>query len=392
MDIGKAPLLRRGGQDYICAPQPASPGVMNEPHPATARRPLVRAWLLAVAALMVLTLVVGGATRLTESGLSIVEWKPVTGVMPPLSSPAWQAEFGKYRQIPQYRERNGGMSLDEFKTIYWWEWAHRLLARLVGAAFLLPFVFFLWRGWIEPGLQARLWTLFGAGAMLGAVGWWMVSSGLAGRVSVSQYRLAFHLTLACAIYSTILWTAQGLRGRAPEPVPRRLGATAAGLALLVLLQIYLGALVAGLDAGLAFNTWPRIDGAWVPSAERLWFESPAWRNLFENTLTVQFDHRIVAYALWLAAALHLADAIGSRRGGAVLNGALALACAITLQAGIGIVTLLHQTPLPLALLHQVTGIAVLTIAVIHAERLSQRRPAIATADATLGASVPRGTT
>jgi cytochrome c oxidase assembly protein subunit 15 len=364
---------------------------MTEPHPAIARRPLVRAWLLAVAALMVLTLVVGGATRLTESGLSIVEWKPVTGVMPPLSDEAWHTEFGKYQKIPQYRERVGGMSLDEFKTIYWWEWTHRLLARLVGAVFLLPFLFFLWRGFIEPGLRARLWTVFGAGAALGAVGWWMVSSGLSGRVSVSQYRLAFHLTLACAIYSAILWIAQGLQKRPFEPVPRRLRLTATVLAFLVLLQIYLGALVAGLDAGLVFNTWPQIDGAWIPSAERLWFESPIWRNLFDNTLTVQFDHRIVAYLLWIAAVLHLIDVIRQRRGGAILNGALLFACAITLQAGIGIVTLLHQAPLPLALLHQVTGIVVLTVAVIHAERLS-RRSAMAAADKSLGRSIPRGST
>jgi len=364
---------------------------MHDPHTAVARRPLVRAWLTAVAGLMLLTLVVGGATRLTESGLSIVEWKPVTGIFPPVSADAWQAEFGKYRQIPQYRELNRGMSLDEFKTIYWWEWTHRLLARLVGAAFLLPFVLFLWRGWIEPHLKPRLWTLFGAGAGLGAVGWWMVSSGLAGRVSVSQYRLAFHLTLACAIYAAILWTAQELRARSTEPVPRRLRLTAASLVVLVLVQIYLGALVAGLDAGLVFNTWPQIDGSLIPSAERLWFESPAWRNLFENTLTVQFDHRMLAYVLWIATVLHLADVIRAKRGRAVLNGALALACGVTLQAGIGIVTLLHQAPLPLALLHQITGIAVLTIAVIHAESLS-RRQAIAVADAPHSVSLPRGTT
>ena len=169
-----------------------------------------------------------------------------------------------------------------------------------------------------------------------------------------------------------------------ELAPRRLRLTAAVLALLVLVQIYLGALVAGLDAGLVFNTWPQIDGAWIPSAERLWFENPAWRNLFENTLTVQFDHRIVAYLLWTLAVLHLADVIRQRRGGAILNGALWLACAVTFQAGVGIVTLLHQAPLPLALLHQVTGIAVLTIAVVHAERLSPW--------ATAGASIPRGTT
>ncbi len=364
---------------------------MMQPNAASERRLVIRAWLYVVAVVMVLTLVVGGATRLTELGLSIVEWKPVTGVVPPLSQEAWQAEFAKYQQIPQYRERNSGMGLDQFKTIYWWEWSHRLLARLVGAAFLLPFLFFLWRGWVEPGLKTRLWTLFGAGALLGGVGWWMVSSGLAGRISVSQYRLAFHLTLACAIYAAILWTARGLDAQAVEPVTRRLQLTAAGLAILVLLQIYLGALVAGLDAGLVFNTWPQIDGALIPAAERLWFETPWWRNLFESTLTVQFNHRMVAYALWTVAMLHLVDVIRARRGGAVVNGALALACAVTLQAGIGIATLLHQAPLPLALLHQVMGIVVLTIAVVHTERLSPRHAAAEAPPFTPDASTPQVT-
>jgi heme a synthase len=356
------------------------------------RRRAVALWLYLVAALMVVTLVVGGATRLTESGLSIVEWKPVTGVVPPLSETAWQAEFAKYREIPQYREINRGMSLDQFKTIYWWEWSHRVLARLVGAAFLLPFLVFLWRGWIEPPLRLRLWALFGAGAALGAVGWWMVSSGLAGRVSVSQYRLGFHLTLACAIYAAILWTARGLGAPAAGSEPRRLRGTAVGLVWLVLLQIYLGALLAGLDAGLAFNTWPLIDGAFVPSAERLWFETPLWRNLFENSLTVQFNHRMLAYALWLLAMLHLVEIMWLRRGGATLNGALALACAITVQGGIGIVALLHQAPLALALLHQAMAIVVLTIAVVHAQRLAPRRErAGAAAPLVAGSSIARGT-
>src|SRR5882762_4247302 len=274
----------------------------------------VRLWLFAVAAMIFLTLVVGGATRLTESGLSIVEWKPVTGVLPPLSQAEWQTEFTKYQAIPQYRERNAGMSLDEFKTIYYWEWSHRLLARSTGAVFLLPFLFFLWRGWIPPRLKARLWIIFGAGAALGAVGWWMVSSGLAGsaRVSVSQYRLAFHLTLACAIYAAVLWTAQGLT-RQVGGAPKRMRITSLAIVLLVLLQIYLGALVAGLDAGLVYNTWPLVDGAFIPDAARLWFETPWWRNLFENTLTVQFDHRMVAYTIWLVAILHLADAWRTQR-------------------------------------------------------------------------------
>jgi cytochrome c oxidase assembly protein subunit 15 len=317
-----------------------------------------------------LTLVVGGATRLTESGLSIVEWKPVTGVLPPQSQADWQREFTRYQAIPQYRERNAGMNLDEFKTIYWWEWSHRLLARSTGAVFLLPFLFFLWRGWIPPRLKGRLWGIFAGGAALGAVGWWMVSSGLAGsaRVSVSQYRLAFHLTLACAIYAAVLWTAQGLT-RPGEGTPKRLRITSLAIVLLVLLQIYLGALVAGLDAGLVFNTWPLIDGALVPSADRLWFVQPAWRNLFENALTVQFDHRMVAYTVWLVAMLHLADAW---RAGRALRGALLLAIMVTLQAALGIVTLLHAAPLPLAMAHQLLAIVVFTVAIVHAERQSGR--------------------
>ncbi len=337
------------------------------------RRRAVRLWLFAVAALMVVTLVVGGATRLTESGLSIVEWKPVTGVLPPLSPEEWQTEFEKYKTIPQYRELNRGMGLASFKTIYWWEWSHRVLARLVGAVFLLPFLFFLWKGWIEPRLKLRLWFLFGCGAMLGAVGWWMVSSGLTARVSVSQYRLGFHLTLACAIYAAILWTALRLPGHLVTPAPLRLRATAIGLVGAVILQIYLGALVAGLDAGLTYNTWPLIDGAVIPSAERLWFETPGWRNLFENALTVQFNHRMVAYALWLAALLHAVDA--ARRGSAAAAGAIALAAAMTVQAAVGVATLLYQAPISLALIHQAMAIVVLTIAVFHAVRITPQRAA-----------------
>jgi heme a synthase len=341
------------------------------PTPA-ARRRAVRLWLLAIAALMVATLVVGGATRLTESGLSIVEWRPVTGVVPPLDEPAWRAEFEKYKAIPQYRERNAGMSLSEFRTIYWWEWTHRMLARLIGAAFLLPFLWFLWRGWVEPQLRARLWTIFALGASLGAIGWWMVASGLADRVSVSQYRLAFHLTLACVIFALVVWTAQGLVPKKPVAVPRRIRAGALALLALVTVQIYLGALVAGLRAGLIYDTWPLIDGSLIPDSSRLFFHAPLWRNFFENTLTVQFDHRLAAYALWLLAVLHAVDVARTTRGGPVLTAALALACAVTLQATLGIVTLIHQTPLALALMHQAMAIVVLTIAVVHAERLEWR--------------------
>lgn len=330
----------------------------------------VRLWLLVAAAMIFLTLLVGGATRLTESGLSIVEWKPITGVLPPLSENEWQAEFKKYQTIPQYRELNRDMSLDAFKVIYGWEWTHRLLARATGAVFLLPFLFFLWRGAIPPGLRTRLWLIFSAGAALGAVGWWMVSSGLTQGVSVSPYRLAFHLTLASVIYAAILWTAQQLATQAPDEAPARMRIGALVIALLLLVQIYLGALVAGLDAGLVYNTWPGIDGAFVPSPERLWFLQPAWRNLFENTLTVQFNHRMVAYAIWILAILHVCDAWRTRRA---RYGAVVLAAAVTLQACLGVLTLLNQAPIALALAHQMLAIVTLTIAVVHAEHLSRRK-------------------
>jgi heme a synthase len=329
----------------------------------------VRLWLLAAAAMIFLTLVVGGATRLTESGLSIVEWKPITGILPPFSESDWQAEFAKYQTIPQYRELNHGMSLDAFKVIYWWEWSHRLLARLTGVVFLFPFLFFLWNGAIPARFRMRLWIIFTGGAALGAVGWWMVSSGLTQRVSVSQYRLAFHLTLASAIYAAILWTAQQMKEKTSQEVSVRIRVGAVAIAWLLLLQIYLGALVAGLDAGLIYNTWPEIDGAIIPAQDRLWFLQPAWHNLFENTLTVQFNHRMVAYAIWVLAMVHAFDAWRTRHAA---WGTVALAGAVTLQAGLGVATLLYQAPLLLALAHQVLAIVVLTIAVVHAERLSHR--------------------
>jgi cytochrome c oxidase assembly protein subunit 15 len=243
---------------------------------------LTRYWLLTVAALVFVMVLVGGATRLTESGLSIVEWRPVSGVLPPLSAAQWQAEFEKYQTIPQYQMLNRGMSLDQFKTIFWWEWAHRLLGRVIGGAFLLPFLWFLWRGHIEPRLRAPLCAIFALGAVQGVGGWWMVASGLAERTSVSQYRLAFHLTLACLIYAALLWAAQRTRPRPALVAAARIRIGAVAFLALVLLQIYLGALVAGLHAGLIYNTWPLIDGRLLPDAAELLRLTPAWRNLFEN--------------------------------------------------------------------------------------------------------------
>jgi cytochrome c oxidase assembly protein subunit 15 len=347
---------------------------MTSPPSIDRDRRAVRAWLLAVAALVFAMVLVGGATRLTESGLSIVEWQPVTGVLPPLSDAQWQAQFEKYQAIPQYQSLNPGMSLDAFKTIFWWEWSHRLLGRVIGAAFLLPFLWFLWRGRVAAPLRGRLWMIFGLGAFQGAVGWWMVASGLANRVEVSQYRLAFHLTLACVIYAALIWTAQGSVAGSGPPAPRRLRAGAKLLLALVLLQIYLGALVAGLRAGLIYNTWPLIDGELVPAASQLFFGEPWWRNFFENPLTAQFDHRLVAYALWVTAIVHAVDVARTRRG-AVVWSAIALAAAVTLQAALGIMTLLEHAPLALALMHQTTAMVVLTVAVLHAHTVSAKEGA-----------------
>ena len=332
----------------------------------------VQYWLVTIALMIAAMVLVGGATRLTESGLSIVEWKPVSGTLPPLTQEQWTQAFEGYKAIPQYRELNAGMDLAEFKTIFWWEWSHRLLGRVIGVAFLLPFLWFLWRGALAADLRFRLWLIFGLGALQGAVGWWMVASGLSERVEVSHYRLATHLVLALFIFAAIVWTLRRQVDGPPPVASSRLRISALALLVLTFVQLYLGALVAGLRAGKVFNTWPDIDGALIPSAARLWFEQPWWRNLFDNTLTVQFEHRMTAYALFVLAILHAVDAIRSRAGTAAIGGAVWLVAAITLQATLGILTLLNQVPIPLALAHQAVAIVVLTLAVCQTERLVAR--------------------
>jgi len=328
---------------------------------------------MAVVVLIAAMVLVGGATRLTESGLSIVEWKPVTGVLPPLNEMQWTEAFEAYKAIPQYRQLNAGMSLDEFKTIFWWEWSHRLLGRAIGAAYLLPFLWFLWRGVVGGELRRRLWAIFGLGALQGAVGWWMVASGLSERAEVSQYRLATHLVLALFIFAGIVWTLRRLGETTPPVAAPRLKISATLLLVLTFVQLYLGALVAGLRAGKIYNTWPDIDGGFVPSAARLFFEMPWWRNLFENTLTVQFEHRMVAYTLLVLAVLHAIDAALLRAGKPVIDGALWLLGILVLQATLGILTLLNQVPMDLALAHQAVAIGVLTLAVFQLERLTRGR-------------------
>lgn len=346
-----------------------------EDRPVPSLRP-VRFWLGIVAAMIVCTLVVGGATRLTESGLSIVEWKPVTGVLPPLTTAQWTEQFEAYKAIPQYREMNLGMSLDQFKTIFYWEWAHRLLGRTIGTVFLFPFLYFLWRGGLSTALKRRLWVIFALGGLQGAVGWWMVKSGLSERVSVAPNRLAIHFILALVIFSAIVWTLRSLMPKVPMLTSLGAEITSKVLLALVFLQLYFGALVAGLRAGRIYNTWPEIDGAFIPSSNRLFFEQPWWQNFFDNTLTVQFTHRMIAYTLFAVAIVHLIDVVRSKARPAAVKGAAWLVAALTLQLVLGILTLLHQVPIPLGLAHQAVAIVVLTLALFQAERLHGSRQGV----------------
>jgi heme a synthase len=329
-------------------------------------------WLLVIAALIALMVVVGGLTRLTGSGLSITEWRPVTGAIPPLSYADWAAEFARYRGTTQYELINRGMGLQGFKQIYWWEWGHRFLGRFIGVVLALPFLYFVARGRVNRPLLIRIGTILVLGAAQGALGWWMVQSGLAGRVSVSQYRLAAHLGLAVLLFGYVLWTAfetLGL-GRSARDAVLRLKPLAVALAVLVFVQILLGALVAGLDAGLAFSDWPTFGGAWVPAG--LYDLMPWWTNHFDNHALVHFQHRNVGYA---AAALALALYLAVRRAGAeraVRIAGMHVVVIVALQVLLGIFTVVTQVALPLAALHQFVALLLFGAALWLAYTLQRR--------------------
>lgn len=301
----------------------------------------MRVWLFGMAALVFVMVIVGGATRLTDSGLSITEWQPLLGAIPPFTEAHWLEAFDKYRQIPEYHLVNKGMSLPEFKFIYWWEWSHRFLGRVIGLAFFLPFAYFAATGALSWRTAWRCGALLVLGGLQGALGWYMVASGLVDRVDVSQYRLASHLTLATIIFGAILWVAMGLNVR--RHAPR--GAfewMALLLVVLVLLQVAMGGFVAGIDAGFGYNTWPLMEGSLVPDG--LFAATPWWRNLFENALTVQFAHRTLAYVIVLAV-LGYALMVKGRASAVLL-------AAVSLQVVLGIWTLLWAVPLWLGLAHQ----------------------------------------
>ena len=330
-------------------------------------RRAVRIWLYALAALVVAMVALGGATRMTGSGLSITEWRPLTGAVPPLSASEWAAEFEKYRGTPQYRILNEGMGLEAFKTLYWWEWGHRLLGRFIGLFFFLPLAWFWWRGALDRRLGLGLLALGVVGGLQGAIGWIMVASGLEpGMTAVAPLKLALHLTTASLILAGLVWLAAGQRSDEIAPAPPRIRASALALPILVLAQIFLGGLVAGSHAGLAYNTWPTMNGDFVPPAEMLFSVTPLIENFIDNLTLVQFNHRLLAYLVVLAALAHALDARLTMPGSSASRRAMGIAALALGQVALGIVTLLYAVPIGLGLAHQVFAMAVLVMATVHA--------------------------
>ncbi len=332
--------------------------------PKGARR-AIRLWLIVLFALVVAMIALGGATRLTGSGLSITEWAPVTGTLPPMDDATWQREFQAYQQIPQFSQVNPDMDLAGFKRIYWWEWSHRLLGRLIGLVWAVGFLGFWLAGRVPAGWTPRLLTLGALGGLQGAIGWWMVSSGLVeGMTRVASYRLATHLGLAFLILGLIAWyamllsrsEAELLRARrAGEP---RLVSMTSGLMHLAFVQILIGALVAGIDAGRSYTGWPTMGGEWIPSA--IWDPALGWRNLFENPALVQFVHRMVGYLVAIFALVVWRRA--RRSPHAVTRGAFnAMLVMAAVQVGLGILNVVNASPLALALTHQLGAVALFTL-------------------------------
>jgi cytochrome c oxidase assembly protein subunit 15 len=315
-------------------------------------------WLFAMAALVAIMVVIGGVTRLTGSGLSMVEWRPLMGILPPLTADEWSRVYGLYRASPEYQQINHGMSLAEFKMIFFWEYFHRLWGRLLGIAFALPFIGFMVTGRIPQGFGMRLTCLFALGGLQGLIGWWMVKSGLTEDASVSQYRLAAHLGMALLIFSTLIWTALDLRdgcGTAPK------GHALASLVLLAV-TILAGALVAGMDAGLLYNEYPFMGSGLIPVE----YGDQGLMDPFENPASAQFHHRWLAL---LTAGSVIALAIRARRTGWRLRGNIVLA-AVAIQFILGVATLLHGVPVPLGGMHQAGAVLLLgaLLALLHGMR------------------------
>lgn len=335
------------------------------------RQRAIAFWLLAVAAMVFAMVVIGGLTRLTHSGLSMVDWKPVTGWFPPMTEAEWLAVFQQYQKFPEYREVNAGMTLAEFKGIFWLEFIHRLWGRLIGVAFAIPFVVFLLKGWIDRRLTPKLLLMFVLGGLQGVLGWYMVKSGLVDRPDVSQYRLTAHLGAALLIYAYMLWVAFGLLAPVAPPAPPRISRFAAVLAAMVFVVALSGGFVAGLDAGFAYNTFPLMDGELIP--EHLFAVTPLYLSFFEDVTTVQFTHRLLAI---VTAALVGVFWFAASRAPLAPRARLAshvLLVAVGVQVTLGIATLLLIVPVPLASAHQAGAVVLLTAALWAAFEVRQPR-------------------
>jgi cytochrome c oxidase assembly protein subunit 15 len=352
---------------------------------AAAARP-VRAWAFAVAALIFVMVLVGGATRLTESGLSITQWKPVSGAIPPLTAADWNAEFEAYKTIPQYAAMNSDMTLAGFKSIFWWEWSHRLLARMIGLAFIVPALGFWFKGMLTGAVGRRVAVAASLLALEPIVGWWMVSSGLSNRTEVAQDRLAIHLMIAAATYAALIHAGVGTGVSRNERYGSGFVVAAWGFATLVFAQLGLGALVAGLRAGRIYNDWPLMGGKLLP--EEAFGLSPWFRSMVDDAATAQFDHRLLAYFV-VAAALALAVAASRAAPGTKMAMRAKVIAGIALgQAALGVAALLFVVPLPLALAHQAFALALFGMAAAHASATQRDlAPAVRAAPARVAANV-----
>jgi cytochrome c oxidase assembly protein subunit 15 len=333
-------------------------------------RPGVRLWLAAVGALVFAMVLVGGATRLTESGLSITQWKPVTGVLPPLSAAEWQSAFDAYKEIPQYARLNPDMTLDGFKTIFWWEWSHRLLARVVGLVFVLPALWFWMRGAFKGPLGRQVALATALLALEPIVGWWMVASGLSERVEVAQDRLALHLLIAAGVFGTVVYAAVRLSLNGRASAPRGFAIAAAAFALLVYVQLGLGALVAGLRAGLVYTTWPLMGDRFLPGEAFGAPDAP-----LNDAATAQFDHRLVGYAVLAFALAQAVAAVRLAGPGPLARRTIGLAAVAALQVGLGVLTLVFAAPLALALGHQALALVLFGLASAHLAASAKKAPA-----------------
>ncbi len=327
-------------------------------------------WLLVVAALIFSMVILGGVTRLTRSGLSMVEWKPVVGIVPPLSQQQWQESFDKYKQFPEYRKINREMSVDEYKSIFWFEYSHRVLGRTIGLAFLIPFLIFLARGKIKKTHTLKFIAMFVLGGLQGLLGWYMVKSGLVNQPHVSQYRLTAHLIAAISIYSYILWVAWGFllpRPSLDNTSHRKIMRYSFVLTALILLMIVSGGFVAGTKAGLAYNTFPTMNGYWIP--EGLYAQQPWWINLFENITTIQFNHRMIAWLLIACVPAFLFYAMRNITEPQMRLALHLLLVMLAIQVTLGITTLLFAVPVALGAAHQTGALMLLTVILFINRRL-----------------------